>query len=76
MAQLTQQEEIFLNRMAIKMADDPGLSMEDAGRAVIADDQRIRDQIKRMDSYDRRAFSGRLAQHIFVRIHTRLEAAA
>jgi hypothetical protein len=63
----TQQEELFLSRIAEKMV--AGLSMEDAGRAVLADDHRIVETYQR--SPDRGHIAYVIAKQVFASVHTR-----
>jgi len=68
-SKLTLQEEKFLSRVAIKMI--AGLSLEDAGRAVLADDRRIYTEYLSANSYDRANFAHRMARNVFAIVHAR-----
>jgi len=71
---MTEQQIKFFNRVAIKMV--PGMDMETAMKAVLADDRAAIAKVQGMGSYDRAAFDQKLSKQVFASIHMREALAA
>ena len=70
----TDQELKFFSRMADKMA--AGMSMDDAGRAILAEDRASVEKVEKLNSYDRDSFVRRMSRNVYASIHMREALAA
>jgi hypothetical protein len=68
MSKLTKQEELFFDRVALKMAET-GETIEQAAKSVLNDDIRILNTYSRMSDEKQREFRGLFCGHVYRAIH-------
>jgi hypothetical protein len=72
MTKLTKQEELFFDRVALKMSADSSLTIETAAKAVLADDVKIVNYVCSMPDHKRRV----LAHNFTVGVYHAIRAQA
>lgn len=71
MGQLTKQERLFFDRVALKIAETPTLSIEDAAKKVLDDDARILNKIVHLREDEREELVNGLSARTYYAIRNK-----